>query len=83
MLCRHFMPRANDAPLEQTEGGFNAVRRKVAVNIRAEGVVDATMLALVARNDHRSLIGLKVVGHNHVNIFANVFLLRCTKAWCC
>ena len=30
MFCRDFMPRTNDAALQQRKGGFNAVRRNIA-----------------------------------------------------
>ena len=44
MLCRDFMPRTNDAALEQRESGLDAVRGNVAVNVDLRAVVDALVL---------------------------------------
>ena len=35
MFCRDFMPRTNDAALQERERGFDSVRRNVAVHVDA------------------------------------------------
>jgi hypothetical protein len=74
MLCRDFMPRADDAALQERERGFDTVGRNVAVNVYA--VTEADRLVSFTsdpRKSHRAFVCTEIVRHNHVNVSAHVF----------
>lgn len=43
MFCRNFMPRTNDAALEQRERGLDSVRRNVAVDVNSVVMIHGPM----------------------------------------
>src|SRR5277367_380742 len=83
MFCRDFMPRSNDAALQEREGRFNTIHADIAPNIYAFTMVDP----LVVRSmntclHHRFWIGNIIVGHYDVHILANILtdeLCQCAR----
>src|SRR5271170_8141563 len=73
MLCRDFMPRTNDATLQERERGLYAVGRNVSVNVDAVLMPDCLMLhSRLTCTIKREGIGRKLIGHNHINVFAHM-----------
>lgn len=67
------MPRSDDAPFEQRESGFDAVRGHIAVNVDLRAMVDRLVLLYAdTRFRHCSWIGAPFVGHNQVYVFSDV-----------
>src|ERR1700733_10841270 len=69
MLGADFVPRSDDATLEQREGRFNAVRVDVSTRVLSRRVIDRLMLA----HSSSGTITPELVGNHHVNVFADVF----------
>jgi len=73
MLCRDFMPRSNDAPLEQAESGLDAVRGHVAINVDIRAMVDSLVLLYADPSLRQSSgVGSPLVRHNHFYVFADI-----------
>src|ERR1035437_2170230 len=47
MFCRDFMPRSNDAALQERESGLDSVCGNVSVNVDLRTMVDSLMLHFV------------------------------------
>ena len=75
MLRRDFMPRTNDATLQERECGFNAVRRNVAVNVNPVVMVDGEVTSVFhSRLNNCRRVRRKFIRHDYVNVFRDVFL---------
>src|ERR1017187_1175454 len=73
MLRRDFMPRSNDAALEQAKRGLDAVRGNVSVNVDLRAMVDRLVSCWAdSRFPHSARIGSPVIRHNHVHVTADV-----------
>ena len=70
MLRVYFMPRSNDAALEQGERRFHGVRVNVAMRVLA-GVVDRAMLGLL-HLVQRPRIDRGFIRHNHFDMASHV-----------
>jgi len=67
------MPRSDDPALQKRECTFYRIGMHVAVNIDSAAVLDP--LVLLWRNigfSHGEGIGSKIIGHDHINIFADI-----------
>lgn len=71
MLCTDSMPRTHHAALEQAKSGLDGVGVNVAHNIRLLTVID-DLVPRDSRLLHSDRMRSEIVGHNHVNIFADV-----------
>src|ERR1039458_7898142 len=82
MFCRDFMPRSNNAPLEQAKRGFDAVRGHVTVNVDLRAMVDRLVLLYRVTSLRQGCgIGFPFVGHNHVYVFADIlFDVLCQRS---
>jgi len=67
------MPRAQDAALQEREGGFDSVRGNVAVHVNLGSVVDRFVLFFIVPGQLDCIwVGRKVVSHDDFHILANV-----------
>lgn len=74
MLCANTMPCSNNASLQQGKRGFDCVRVDVAEDIRAFAVVDGLVSIFHIVHLRGLAVDVKVIGHEQVNIFTNIFL---------
>ena len=71
MFCRDFMPRTDNAALQQRECGLDAVRGDIAVNIDAAMWLRSYESFRIRPSD-RAVIGTKLISHDDLNILADV-----------
>ena len=72
MLRADAMPRSHDAALKKRERGFDGVRVNVAHHVDAATVIDGLVLVSIPAFFMATVIGVEIVGHNHVHIFADI-----------
>lgn len=70
MFRRDFMPRTNNAPLEQREGRLNGIGVNIAVSVFA-GVINRAVLAAV-EFINRPRVDCGLIRHNHFHVAADV-----------
>jgi hypothetical protein len=67
------MPRSYDAALQERERGFNGVRMDVTVNVNLKTMPNCFVLMGDSHAPGNALVDAKVISHQDLNIFANVF----------
>src|SRR5580658_6476419 len=81
MLRADFMPRTDDAPVQERECGLNCISVNVAVNIDPILVLDRLVLTEYASVVQGLRVSLKLIRHNHINIAGDVlFDVLCQSA---
>lgn len=70
MLRIHFMPRSNNAPLEQTESGFYGIGVNVSMSV-ASAVVNRAVLFLLNLSE-RPRVDSRFIGKNHFDITPDI-----------
>lgn len=73
VLRRDFMPRTDDATLEQRERGFDAVRSDIPVHIHPLRMVNRHVGNVIqASLDESRGVGWELVRHNHIHVATQV-----------
>jgi len=73
MLCAESMPSTSDSALQETERGFYGIGMSIAVNVDSVLMADGLVGAASESSFHHGLrIGAPFIGHNHVNVLADV-----------
>ena len=68
------MPRSHNPALEQAKSGLDSVGCDVAFDVNSARMVDSLVFAEDASLRQRRRIRTEVVRHNHVHVFAHVFI---------
>ena len=76
MFCRDFMPRTNDAALQERECGLDTVRRNVSVNVDAVVMVYSPVDFVTVKSglSQCSFVSGPFVRHDEINVAADIFL---------
>ena len=75
MLRRNFVPRTDDATLEQAKGGLDAIRGDIAVNIDLRTMVDRLVFhSGLTSTVEGERVDTSLIRHNHFHILADIVL---------
>jgi len=73
MLCAESMPSTRDSALQETERGFDGIGMSIAINVDLSLVAHSLVGAASESSFHHGLrIGAPFIGHNHVNVLADI-----------
>ena len=73
MLRADFVPRSNDAALEQRECGFDGIGVDVAIGVDAQLVTDGLVPSILSQITRRAAICFPIVREQDIDIFADIF----------